>query len=237
MNKDFEGIIWNDEGIIWNDLYETQNVNKALTIFGTIVKRLFDKHAPVTVKRVKGKPCQWLTSDLKKLMSDRDRVLEKARKSDKDKDWNNYKKLRNSCNNQTRAAKRKYHRNILNEHARSPKGFWKCIKSIFPTKSASSAEGNNNINQTFVNKCSEYYQNAVSTLNRKAMLLKDFVWRMKATLRRTNFVFEFDYVSILFIQKELRSLKRNKASGVDGFPPSMLKDSRMHISQPLCQNT
>ena len=92
MNKDFEGIIW-------NDLYETQNVNKALTIFGTIVKRLFDKHAPVTVKRVRGKPCQWLTSDLKKLMSDRDRILEKARKSDEDEDWKNYKELRNSCYN------------------------------------------------------------------------------------------------------------------------------------------
>ena len=33
LNKDFEDIIW-------DDLYETQNVNKALTIFDTIVKRL-----------------------------------------------------------------------------------------------------------------------------------------------------------------------------------------------------
>ena len=164
-------------------------------------------------------------------MSDRDRVLEKARKSDKDKDWNNYKKLRNSCNNQTRAAKRKYHRNILNKHAGSPKGFWKCIKSIFPTKSASSAEGNNNINQTFVNKCSEYcsfYTKQKSNAT-KRLCLED-----ESNLKKNKFCV---YVSILFIQKELRSLKRNKASGVDGFPPSMLKDSRMHISQHLCQST
>ena len=43
--------------------------------------------------------CQWLKSDLKKLMSDRDRILEKARKSGEDEDWKNYKELRNSCYN------------------------------------------------------------------------------------------------------------------------------------------
>ena len=58
---------------------------------------------------------------------------------------------------------------------------------------------------------------------------------MKATFRRrTNVVFEFNYVSILFIQKQLKSLKRNKTSGADSFPLGMLKDSLMHISQPLC---
>ena len=45
----------------------------------------------MTVKRVRGKPFQWLTSDLKKLVSDRDRLLAKARKSGSDDDWNTYK--------------------------------------------------------------------------------------------------------------------------------------------------
>ena len=31
----------------------------------------------------------------------------------------------------------------------------------------------------------------------------------------------------------MKSLKRNKAAGADGFPPGMLKDCRMHISMPL----
>ena len=61
-----------------------------------------------------------------------------------------------------------------------------------------------------------------------------FVLRMNTTFRRrTNTVFKFDYVSTVFIQNQLKSLKRNKAAGADGFPPGMLKDCRMHISKPL----
>ena len=213
--------------------YEIRDVDKALAVFNATVNRLFDKHAHVTVKRVRGKPCQWITSNLKKLMSDRYRLLAKARKSGSDDVWNTYKTLRNSCNNQTRAAKRTYHCNFLHEHADNAKGFWKCIKSIFPTKRKSTA-GNSNKNQTFVNKCSDYHQKAVSTLKNKAILLKNFVWRMNTSFRRrTNTVFKFDYVSTVFIQNQLKSLKRNKAAGADSFPPGMLKDCRMHISKPL----
>ena len=89
-------------------------------------------------------------------------------------------------------------------------------------------------NQTFVNKCSDYYQKAVFTLKNKAILLRNFVWRMNTSFRRrANTVFKFDYVSTVFIQNQLKSLKRNKAAGADGFPPGMLKDCRMHISKPL----
>ena len=131
--------------------YEIQDVDKALAVFNATVNRLFDKHAHVTVKRVTGKPCQWITSNLKKLMSDRYRLLAKARKSESDDVWNTYKTLRNSCNNQTRAAKRTYHRNFLHEHADNAKGFWKCIKSIFPTKRKSTAGNSNKIKPLLTN--------------------------------------------------------------------------------------
>ena len=73
-----------------------------------------------------------------------------------------------------------------------------------------------------------------SSLKNKAVLLKKFVWRMKTTFkRRTNTVFKLDCVSTVFIQNQLKSLKRNKAAGADGFPSGMLKDCRMHISKPL----
>ena len=226
MIKDFEKVDW-------NVIYGIQDVNTALTFFNSIVKQIFDKHAPVTVKRARGKPCRWLNSDLKKLMKDRDRVLEKARKSKKDEDWRVYRTLRNSCNNQTKAAKRSYHRNLLDENAGSPKGFWKCIKSIFPTKTATSLGGNNK-SQNFVDKCSTYFCNAVSKLKGQVILLTNFVWKTKQNFRRrTAKTFNFVYVSNVFITKQLKSLKRNKSAGIDGFPPGMLKDCHKIISQPL----
>ena len=51
---------------------------------------------------------------------------------------------------------------------------------------------------------------------------------------RTENLFTLDYVSIVFIEKELSSLKRQKATGIDELPPGLLKDCAKGISKPLC---
>ena len=58
---------------------------KALCLFNEEIKRIFDKHAPIKVKKVRGKPCEWLSRDLKKVMIYRDRVLRKARRTKRKK--------------------------------------------------------------------------------------------------------------------------------------------------------
>ena len=39
---------------------------------------------------------------------------------------------------------------------------------------------------------------------------------------------------VLFVQKELLSLKRNKSPGIDNLPPNLLKDGAREIAKPLC---
>ena len=41
---------------------------------------MFGKHAPLTEKQVRGRKCEWLTSELKHLLSNRGKLLRKARK-------------------------------------------------------------------------------------------------------------------------------------------------------------
>ena len=42
-------------------------------------------------------------------------------------------------------------------------------------------------------------------------------------------------MSVLFVQKELLSLKRNKSPGIDNLPPNLLKDGAREIAKPLCR--
>ena len=49
----------------------------------------------------------------------------------------------------------------------------------------------------------------------------------------TNQKFGFKYVSRIFVEKELKSLKRKSAAGWDHLPPCMLKDCTRVISGPL----
>ena len=52
----------------WKPIEEASDVNKALKYFTTKVSKVFDRHAPIIQKNVKGRQCKWLTRKLKKEM-------------------------------------------------------------------------------------------------------------------------------------------------------------------------
>ena len=49
----------------------------------------------------------------------------------------------------------------------------------------------------------------------------------------TNESFNFTYVSCIFVEREIKSLKRRKAAGCDDLPPGILKDAAYGRSSPL----
>ena len=53
------------------------------------------RHVPKIEKRVKGGKCPWLTYEIKTLMNTRNKVLRKARKTNKKCDWLSYKRVKN----------------------------------------------------------------------------------------------------------------------------------------------
>jgi hypothetical protein len=63
----------------------------------------------------------------------------------------------------------------------------------------------------------------------------NFAWRHNNNTQslRTNEIFKFSLVSTIFVEKELRSLKRSKGTGVDDLPPNLLKDCATVIAKPL----
>ena len=64
--------------------------------------------------------------------------------------------------------------------------------------------------------------------------MKDFVWGYTSTGRmETKTVFVFTYVSTVFVEREVKSLKRRKAAGIDGIPPGPLKDASSVLAKPL----
>lgn len=67
------------------------------------------------------------------------------------------------------------------------------------------------------------------------MPLVNFTWKyVPPSPQRTCKTFVLEYVSKVFSEKELRSLKRQKARGIDNLPSALLKDCGRYISAPLC---
>ena len=155
----------------------------------------------------------WI-SNIKKLMNERDQVLRKARKTKSDNDWSRYKILRNQCNNLLKKNRSQYNKNLIEENSLNPKQFWTCVKDVFPTKQHVSSQ---------------------SSSKPKSKVMKFCIWQPPIeSFSKTSDTIKFQYVSVLFIKKHLKKLKRNKAAGLDDLLPGMLKDSCDYIAKPLC---
>ena len=100
------------------------------------LNNIYNKHAPLHEKRIKGRNCPWLTHDVSQLKNKRDQLKRKAEKLNKPEVWNSYKKLKNKCTQTIRKAKANYNKNLLIENSNNRQKFWKCIKNIIPTTNA-----------------------------------------------------------------------------------------------------
>ena len=215
----------------------SNDVSASLQFFCSKLKAVFDDHAPFVEKRIKGKKSPWLSCEVKKSMNDRDKLLRKARKSKNEADWVAYKRLRNYCTNLIKRSKASFRRNLLAENIGNPRKFWSTIKTIFPSKSMKSKDTTAvNVNcESRANKFSTYFKNAITTLKLAAIPFMNFTWRfLKPRTSRTCKIFTMNYISKNFIEKELCSLKRNKATGLDELPSGLLKGCAKNISEPLC---
>ena len=124
--------------LIGNHFIEQLMFLQHFNIFNCCLRSVFDIHAPLIQKRARGKSFPWLSQDIKKSISDRDKLLRKAGRTKSQADWNSYKQMRNICTNTVRRSKANYHQDLLNENCDNHRKFCVTIKSIFPTKTCKS---------------------------------------------------------------------------------------------------
>ena len=112
------------ENYDWNPVYTETIVNIALDCMEQGLTTIIDRYVPKITNRVKGRKCPWLTYEIKTLKNTTDKVLRKARKTNKECGWRSYKKV----NNKVKQTKKKYQKDLLFENRNKPTKFWNCIK-------------------------------------------------------------------------------------------------------------
>ena len=92
---------------------------------------------------------------------------------------------------------------------------------------------NINLNST-VKTLNDYFSGAVKKLKSLTYPLENVMWRyVKLLPWCTDEDFTFDYISKIFVLKELKALKRQKAPIIDKLPPGLLIDCANIIAGPL----
>jgi hypothetical protein len=219
-----------------------KNVDKCFEICNSIIKIAFDKFSPTKTVRVKANPPKWLTSDIKKLLKQRDDAKTTAKQSKSQDDWDNYTKLRNECVKNVKILKAKQIVQIIENSNNPSKTHWKMFNSEIGKKQKTASiktiiNEQNNLQLTDNLEMSNYFcdiysssSKSISSSNTQSP--NDFThpnWIPVADCEKlTDFKF-----SLRDIQSTIKKLKNYKAAGVDGLKPEMLKIISPSISPIL----
>ena len=134
--RNYDPIKMNDDlrKVNWEPIYLMTNVNDAWSFLKILLSNTFDKHAPMITKHIRGKPCPWLSEEIKAQMNVRDQLYRKWKKSKTPANKKNYREKRNIVNIMIRSAKSHHSKDLLRESANDCNKFWKSIKNIYPCK-------------------------------------------------------------------------------------------------------
>ena len=142
----------------WNLVYDQNDPNKAWEIFKGITSNIFNRHAPLITKRIKGRPCPWLTSNVRAELNDRDAALRRWRRTKDEGDWNIYRRKKNRCTNRIRQARNNYHKELLSENQNNSKKFWSRQKTATEIKRQIKSRRKVTRQWYFGNKCQRQSQ-------------------------------------------------------------------------------
>ena len=218
----------------WEHVTNCRDSNICWQYIKDILLKCADTHAPLTKKTIKGKPCPWLTEEIKKQMNDRDGLLRKARRSKNHNDWIRYKTFKNRVNNVIKRAKSKYHKNLLDENISDPEVFWKHIKTLFPTKMKQTCSKSLIINDIATTNEREVSNGFCSFFHNAINNLKDFIWSKPKVLPiKTASRFHFRYVSVPEVKRLLKQTDSKKSDRPDLIPACLIKDCTHELAPSI----
>ena len=208
--------------IEWNRVECMNNINDKVNFFNRIVTTLFDIHAPCNTVIIHQKTPEYITDNIKYMISLKDKAYKKYRKTKADRDFQYYKDLRNYVTLAIKNEKLAYFNHKFNLHKRDPKKLWKLFAA-------------NNIHNKSTNEISPELQDAdiindffSHSINYPA-IKEDIVNKFLSS--RKNEI-DSELVFHMVTPEEVRTLVnriKSEATGPDGINLKMLK-----IILPFC---
>ena len=194
------------------------------------------KHAPLIDKKVRGRYCPWLTLEIKQIMRARDASLKKYRRSKLDTDLATYRLLRNKVNARLKLSEENYSRSLLEENSGDSGSFWRSVNKILPDAKLKSIPTCIKAEVKIITdkqSISELFNSFFTSVVNK--LFESFRYARPVFKSTTEELFtkkhsEFTAVGKPFVLKQLKCLKLKNATGIDGLPARLFKDSAVVIA-------
>lgn len=206
----------------WMDIIFENNIDEKISLFNDLILSLFDDHAPIRTVRVTKPKAPWLTPNLKLIMKERDKALQKFKQTRSDTDWIQYKNLRNYTVSMVRNEKRGYLDFVASQ--RNSKKIWSALstlnvhsrKNFSLPKDLSHPDLINNYFASFIQNVSNNCTEKINFYNHNKF--------------SENNLFSFSLATVDDVNKILNSIK-TEAFGIDNISSAMLKYCSPFIDQ------
>ena len=222
-NIDIDSLQSDLTSVQWSTLLSaTSDINEMLQIFYDNLLAIWNKHAPITTRRIQRNHTPWMSNIVLNLIHKRDNAYNTFLRNRSKDGFCIYKTLRNACTSAIRRAKRDF----FIEGARAgSRHFWRHVKSCtglgkvksrlmpWPCHNQSAAKCSaNRINVSFVDSVTKLCSGCNPQLSQNTV-----------TPALTESIFKFSNVSAADIQQVVHSLPSSAAEENDGVSVTMLK--------------
>ena len=112
----------------WSQIDITGGIDDSWDTFKNLFNDVADSNAPQIHVRARGLKVPWLTTEIRKLMKERDNLHKLALKTNSELYWSSFKRMRNAVTLKLRREKEHYYDNQFQENELNPKGTWKNFK-------------------------------------------------------------------------------------------------------------
>ncbi|MCG8113035.1 MAG: reverse transcriptase domain-containing protein [Candidatus Thiodiazotropha taylori] len=192
----------------------------------------------IPFKKIKIRPADppWLSSILKRKIRKRKRAYRKAKRTDHQQHWANFKNLRNEVTDLIRKSKQSFYDKIadkLKSNSLSPKDWWATLKTFITTTYRSSIpplESNGHVytdEHDKANIFNNFFQSQTILDDSNANLPE--LPPPSYNTQLNNLV-----LTPLEVESVIQTLKTGKASGPNGLNNRILKELSKEISSPFC---
>jgi hypothetical protein len=214
----------------FNDITNIPDPEEATDLLIQKLLSVVDKHAPLRMKRVKHSSIpSWMTQDIKDAMALRDKLK-------KNKQFEDYKKQRNTVTDLVRKAKKLYFQNLLSDPTSNQiSQVWKAMNE-FTNKSRNTQPSSNHpfsateFNTQFLTTA-DTLVNSISS-EKKYVIPNKLKQFCDGKLQSTD-SFNIPYLTVFEVGKFVSQLSNKKSMDIHNLNSSIIKLSLPYIIEPL----
>jgi hypothetical protein len=226
----------------FNDLYINNDIDYLVDFWTRKFLEISKNIVPNKIVTVRPNDKPWFNNYLRRLLRQKTRMHNKAKKMDNPHYWNKFRQIRNSYFKKIKQAKKEYEDQkltLLRESpSNNPKKWWQLLKDLMQTTKTESIPPlivddtliNDDVSKA--NACNKAFAKIthVESLYNELPILESIPDVNNDTDQINNIV-----ITEQEVLDQLKILNVSKSYGPDGIPPLLLKEAGQSISSSLCK--